>query len=344
MMKTKKIFALVLALLVLCAALVSCSGGDTPDGMKSATLAGEPFVLYVPEGFTDNTASGISSAYYASVDNTLMVSARYYTHSDTEMTLDEYMLYCADSYALSLEAFEKTSEVAGDTLGGADARRFTYKMKNGSEEYKVTQITAKHNGDFVSLTFYATNEAMTVYENFVSEIKTNFKLVDKAEVKGDELVDKKTPDGMKIASSDIVEYRFYVPKSWVCFSESDISSAYYPESEKTNVTVTSYSPSNEEKDMTLDKFYKKCIDEYRKTIKGFPEVVAVTDGLKVAEKDAKSVEFTAEYDGVTYKIRQVMLYAGQNGLFYTFTYTATEQNYALHMADFDAMLAAFTFR
>ena len=112
MLKMKKIFALVLALLILCAALVSCSGGDTPDGMKSATLAGEPFVLYVPEGFTDNTASGISSAYYASVDNTLMVSARYYTHSDAEMTLDEYMLYCADSYALSLEAFEKTEYAA----------------------------------------------------------------------------------------------------------------------------------------------------------------------------------------------------------------------------------------
>ena len=344
MVKMKKIFALTLALLLLCAALVSCGDGETPDGMKSATLAGEPFVLHVPEGFTDNTASGISSAYYASVDNTLMVSARYYTPADTEMDLDGYMAFCADSYALSLEDFEKTSEVKGDTLGGSDARNFTYKMKRGDTEYKVTQITAKHKGDFISLNIYATNEAMTVYENFVSEIKTNFKLVDKAAVAGDEVVDKKTPEGMKIASSDIVEYRFYVPKSWVCFSESELSSAYYPESEKTNVTVTSYSPSAEEKGMTLEDYYKKCIDEYRKTIKGFPEVISVTDGLTVAEKSAKSIVFTAQYGPVTYKIRQVMLYAGQNGLFYTFTYTATEENFELHMADFDAMLGAFIFR
>jgi hypothetical protein len=340
----KKIFSLALALLILCAALTSCADPDIPKGMKSVTLAGEPFILYVPEGFTDNTASGISSAYYASVDNTLMVSARYYTPADSAMDLDGYMAYCADSYVLSLEDFEKTAEVAGDVLGGADARKLTYTMKNGETEYEVTQITAKHKGDFVSLTLYATNEAMTVYENFIKEIKENFKLADKTNVKGDEVVDKKTPEGMKIASSDIVEYRFYVPKSWICFSESELSSAYYPETEKTNVSVTSYSPSSEEKGMSLEDYYKKCMDEYKKTIKGFPEVITVTDGLTVAKKDAKSVEFTAEYDEVTYKIRQVMLYAGQNGLFYTFTYTATEQNYALHMADFDAMLGAFTFR
>ena len=344
MLKMKKIFALILALVILCAALVSCSKGDTPDGMKSVTLEGEPFVLYVPEGFTDNTASGVSGAYYTSVDNTLMVSARYYTPADKDMDLDGYITYCADSYALSLEGFEKSGKVEGDTLGGADARKLTYYMTSGDVEYRVTQITVKHKGDFISLTFYATNEAMTVYENFVKEIKENFKLADKTETKGDEVVDKKTPDGMKIASSDIVEYRFYVPKSWVCFSESELSSAYYPESEKTNVTVTSYSPTNEEKGMTLDEYYDKCIKEYKKTIKGFPETVTVKDGLKVAEKDAKSLVFTAEYDGVVYKIRQVMLYSGQNGLFYTFTYTATEQNYELHMADFEAMLKAFTFR
>lgn len=344
MMKMKKIFALILALVLLCTALVSCGRGDTPDGMKSATLAGEPFVLYVPEAFTDNTASGLSSAYFVSMDNTLIVSARYYTHTDAEMDLDGYMTFCADSYAASLDNFEKTGAVAGDTLGGADARKLTYKMTRGDDEYKVTQITVKHKGDFISLNFYATGEAMTVYEEAVSQIKTNFKLADRTEIKGDEVVDKKTPEGMKIASSDIVEYRFYVPKSWVCFSESELSSAYYPESEKTNVTVTSYSPSAEEKGMTLEDYYKKCIDEYRKTIKGFPEVIMVTDGLTVAEKTAKSVVFTAEYGGVTYKIRQVMLYAGQNGLFYTFTYTATEENFELHMADFDAMLGAFIFR
>ena len=96
--------------------------------------------------------------------------------------------------------------------------------------------------------------------------------------------------------------------------------------------------------MTLYEYYDKCIKEYKKTIKGMSEAILVDDSLTVAGEKARSFEYSAEYDGVTYKIRQVMIYAGQNGLFYTFTYTATEQNYELHMADFDAMLAAFIFR
>lgn len=341
-MKMKKIVSLIIAMLIVCSLLVSC-GSDVPKGMKSVTVAGEPFILYVPEGFSDNTASGISSAFYKSVENDLIVTARHYTPSNSAMTLDEYMSFCADSYAASLEGFEKTAEIAGDVLYGADARRLEYKMTEGGRTYIVAQRTVKHGGDFVSLVMYTTGEGMSVYADFISLILENFTLCEKPSAEKSPKVDKKTPEGMQIASNDIVEYRLYAPLSWVCDADSSISEAYYPESEKTNVTVTSYTPSADERGMSIEDYVKKCLTEYRGTINGLPYEIIVKD-LKVADKDAKSFEFSAEYSGVAYKIRQVVFYASEFDLYYTFTYTATAEKYAQHMADFNAMLGAFTFR
>ena len=341
-MKMKKIISLILALLLASALLVSCGSG-APSGMKSATIEGEPFILYVPEGFTDNTASGSSSAYYKSIENDLIVVARYFTPENSEMTLDAYMNFCADELAASLEGFEKTAEIAGDVLYGLDARRLEYKMTEGDKAYAVIQRTVKHRGDFVSLVLYATGDGMNVYSDFIDLIVENFTLSEKQAAANTPKVDKKTPEGMQIASSDIVEYRLYAPLSWVCDADSGISEAYYPESEKTNVTVTSYSPSAEERGMSLTDYVEKSLVEYKTSIKNFPNEIVVSD-LEVAGKEAKSIEFGAVYGNSAYKLRQVMFYASEFDLYYTFTYTATAEKYAQHMADFEAMVAAFTFR
>ena len=341
-MKMKKIVSLIMAILLVSLPLVSC-GSDTPSGMKSVTVSGEPFILYVPEGFSDNTASGVSSAFYKSVENDIIVTARHYTPADSEMTVDAYMQFLADSYAASLAGFEKTSEIEGDILWGVDARRLEYKMTDGDTTYIVAERVVKHGGDFVSLVIYTTGEGMTVYSDFIELILDNFTLCEKKEVELTPKTDKKTPEGMQIASSDIVEYRLYVPLSWVCEADSAISEAHYPESEKTNVTLTSHSLDKAERGMSLNDYVKKCLVEHKMTLNGFPDEITVTD-LTVAGKEAKSFEFVAEYDGVTYKLRQVIFYASEFDLYYTFTYTATAEKYAQHMADFDAMLGAFCFR
>ena len=60
----KRIIALFTALLLITVALTSCKkAGNAPDGMKLASLEGEPFKLYVPEAMTLNLDSGISSAF-----------------------------------------------------------------------------------------------------------------------------------------------------------------------------------------------------------------------------------------------------------------------------------------
>ena len=99
----KKLAAIILAL-ALCAAFVGCAKDGTPDGMHSVTLEGEPFILYVPDELTENTASGVSSAYFSATDK-IGVSARYFTPENPEMTLDEYVSMKIQSYADTLTLF-----------------------------------------------------------------------------------------------------------------------------------------------------------------------------------------------------------------------------------------------
>ncbi len=340
----KKILSLLLIAVLACTALVSCSDDGVPDGMKSATALGEPFVLYVPESFILNTSSGISSAYLNAVDSSVMVTARYYTPSEeASITIENYMNMCADSYAMRLENFRKTSEVAGEMLGGEDARRLEYIFTKEDKTYTAIQRTAKWQGDFVTLNIYTTGNAYELYGDYITAIVDNFTLA-KRDDSADVLVtDKKTPEGMRIASSEIVEYRLYVPKAWVCNPNSGVSEAYHPET-RANVTVTSFSPNDEVKGKTLAEYCDYCVSEYEKTVNGFSIVEKVAGDTKAAGKDTMLLTFTSEYDGVSYKICQVMFYAAEYDLFYTMTYTATAEDFDTHFEDFRAMVSAFCFR
>lgn len=336
----KKILSIIL-LLILCVSAVSCSRSDVPDGMLAAHIEGEPFKLYVPDGFTPNITGGVSGAYFAPSDK-LIVTARYFTPADSQMTLDAYVDHCANGYLASLEDFNLTGRYS-DVLGGSDARKLTYTMKQDGESYSVIQLTTKYNGDMISLNFYGTGKALESFADKIASIVSSFVLCEKAEIVGDCVADKKTPDGMKIASSDKLEYRFYVPQSWICSSTSPVSEAYYPESERTNVNLSSYSPDNKGGTaMTLDEYVSDVRSGNAKALENIGNIESAE--CQVAGKRAISDTFTVELDGQRLKLRQVMLYSSTSGLFYTFTYTATDVKFDEHIADFDAMLTAFTFR
>ena len=331
----KKITALLCALVLLATCLVSCGNkDDAPKGMVSAYIDGEPFKLYVPEEMTPNTNSGISGAY-ANVPNRMMVTARYYTPSE-ETTLELYLNFCAQGYADSLDSFDLVSTTA-TVLSGVNAYRMEYTAKINELDYTCTQTVAFNKEDIVSLNIYVPTESLETCKEFVEKIVAEFVLCDKPEQVGDEVVDDKTPEGMKIASDDSIEYRLYVPKSWICKSDSGKSEAYYPESARSNVTMTSYSPNGE---VSLSDYVAFCKEEYAKSLSGYAlveETETTLDG-----KSAVSIVFTSTYDGVTYKQRQVIVLYGQ--MFYTLTYTATAENYELHTEDVEQIISAFTFR
>ena len=332
----KKLIALTLVTLMLGAALVSCGkNSDVPDGMQSATVEGEPFVLYVPDTWSVNTKSGISSAYSYAYD-TMIASARYYAPMSAEQTLDEHMVACAESYSQTAKDFYLVSREAA-LLGGKDARRLEYTMTDGGQNYTCVQYTTRHGDDFVSLYFYyLTSQKDAVSEAFES-IRAAFVLCEHKAPAQSDLVDDKTPEGMKIASGKNDAHRLYVPTSWVCFPESGRTEAYVDESGKPNVTVTLTVPDTS---MSIDEYLTSCKTRYAEALAGYEEIE--TRDREVAGRRAISTTYRAVYDGVAFRIMQTVLSDGD--AMYSVTYTALEDRYDTYLADVEQMLGVFTFR
>jgi DNA segregation ATPase FtsK/SpoIIIE-like protein len=110
-------------------------------------------------------------------------------------------------------------------------------------------LIVKYSGDFVQLSFYCPS---TRFEELDSDqfdaIVEEFRLCEKSEDTGDAVTDKKTPDSMKIASSDNVEYVMYVPSSWICNSESGMSEAYFDESAASYINNSGSQASTNDED------------------------------------------------------------------------------------------------
>ena len=193
----KKFIAVLTAVIFLIMPLKSCAGGEAvPRGMVIASIEGEPFKLYVPEGMNVNLDSGISGAFAHSPEK-IVICARYYTPDDPEMSISEYITYCEEGYASSLTEFNILSHDPA-VLAEKDAIKLIYTAKIDSVSYTCTQYTTRHNGDMVSLHFYIPTDAVSNYAEVTNSVTSNFRLCDKAEEKNDEFVDKNTPEGMKV--------------------------------------------------------------------------------------------------------------------------------------------------
>ncbi len=333
----KKIIALALCALTLVLPLASCGKSDgAPDGMQAAHLAGEPFCLYVPEGWSINTKSGISGAYSYANDK-MIVSARYHAPSTPAETLDTYMVSCAERYAKTMKDFYLVTLGDAALLGGKDARRMEYTVTESGKSYTCVQHSTLHDGMFVSLYFYYLTEHRDAVAEDFEKIRAAFVLTALAEPAGNEFVDKKTPDGMKIASAKNDAHRLYVPKSWICDSESGKSEAYYPESGKPNVTVTIYVP---DESTSLEDYFATCEARYAESLSGYERLSATE--RRVAGKRAMSYTYRASYDGLQFRIMQTVF--ADSYAMYSVTYTALDDRFDAHLADVETMLNVFTFQ
>ncbi len=339
----KRITACILAIILLLGVLVSCNKDDgVPDGMYSATVAGEPFTLYVPEGWTDNRDSGISSAYYSLVD-AVTVSAKYYTMQGEE-TLEAYMAKCEAAY--SGYAGYKIKERAASLLGGKDAVRYEFSFLRtvdtaaGSAETRVgvIQYYVQNGSQVVMLNFYCIESALDdTYREMFEQIRKEFVLGESVPVDENPVTDKKTPEGMKIASHSESEYVFYVPMSWSTDMSDKMSEAHVPASGKPNISVTSFSPDGQ---VTAAEYFSQCEAIYKKDISSYTRIG--DSARTVGGCEAISYIYTAAYGSASYKIMQTVLI--YNSMAYSITYTALSEDFDIYLSDVNTMLDSFRFR
>ena len=331
----KRIAIIILAAILCVGMLVSCADEEVPEGMYKVSLDSEPFILYVPKAWTDNSDSGISGAFFSPLDK-ITVSARYDALENSDITLEEYVDACINGYNLSLEEYN-TESMENTVLCGEDAVRLEYSFVERDVKFVSLQMITKSDGNMILLSFYCPDE---VYENYLEqfeEIIDVFVIRPLPEGEGDDVSDKKTPEGMKIASSDDLEYRFYVPKSWVCSSESGKSQAYFDGDGRPNVTVTSHSP---DKEMTAEEYFEACEEEFEDRLEGY-EFIGKEE-RKLDGKSAVSYTYNLTADETVFRIMQTVV--TRDGLVYSVTYTAPEESFEDHLEDVEDILDAFDFR
>lgn len=324
----KKIIALLL-LLGATVCLFGC-GDEAPDGYMSVSLDSDPFILYVPKSWNDNSASGVASAHVSSETGAL-ISAR--AAEGGTMSLAEYAALVWEEYGASFASFEPTGAPEETTLGAAAALRFGFTARVRGTLTRVQTYIGQYGSYFVTLTYSAPESLFERYlpgfegavENFVYRTPT---VSDKV---------PKQVGNMLLCSSDQFEFQFYVPLSWLVDVGSEIPTATLSEGGKTVASVSLNSMLTSA-DVTDGASY---FEAFRKDFtEGTLENVVSGDG-KLGSYDAFDVTFDATVKGTTYTCRQVIL--STKSMLYIFTYAAEKADFGVHLADAEAMLDAFEF-
>ena len=338
----KRIISLLIITLLCSVALVGCNDDGTPDGMFSVTVAGEPFTLFVPDGWTDNRDSGISSAYYGL---NVIATARAYAPEDANATLSSYV----DAYIEELKAaHENFSFTRKDAALGKDtpAVRLEYDLSRKAidgvgndtdSKLKTIQYISMHSGDAIVLSFYCESSAFEEYAEAFEQIRREFRFGERTTL-GDVETDKKTPERMKLASEDGIEYRFYIPNSWNTALGDGATTAFFAESGRPNVSVSSYSLPAEITDAKT--YFEACESDYKEKLQGY-ELLS-SEERRVHDRDAISYTYKTVYGSTEIRIMQtVFVY---NGSAYSITYTALADRFDAHIDDVVRMLDEFRFR
>lgn len=357
-MIVKRFAAMLLMGLLLVGTLASCAKkeNDAPDGMMIASAAGADYYLYVPTTWSLNTFYGISGAYRnASSQSTVSVnrySAEGFSAEENanrnaawwEQTC--YPLLCERALNGDVTVYENDSH--STVLGGIDAAYRHTSLVTGGKRLHFVQVVAERGGYFYLFSLSVVEEPEELYLSCISDAE---KMIEEFKFSEELYYPEKyawkpakvtPPDGMQVASSDEVAYRFFVPSNWVVDYDIRIFSAYEP-NDRTNVSVTAYMPPTD--DVKIEEFFEEGKKMMLETAgaEGYHLIEASNDGsVTLGACPAARYEFTYVIDGNTYHYQQII--ARYRGMFYTVTYTADEAHYTAHLDEWNAILQAFTFR
>lgn len=354
MKRRMKRFAALLGVLLLLGALASCvkKENDAPNGMMIASAAGADYYLYVPTTWNLNTFYGISGAYRdASSQSTVSVNRYSADGFDAGEDPDRNVAWWEQTClpllrerALNKDVTVYADDTHATVLGGADASyRHTSAVTDGKTLHFV-QVVAERGGYFYLFTFTATETLYSICLGDVEKMLKEFAFAEEPYYPEDyawKPAKVTAPEGMKIASSDEVAYRFFVPESWTVDYDQRIFAACDP-NDRTNVSVIPYMPSTD--GMSVAEFFTmgndlmlEAADAEGYTLNGHE-----TEGVTLGGRPAAKYDFTCTIGGNTYHYIQVI--ALYKGMFYTVTYTAAEAHFAEHLDELNAILQAFVFR
>lgn len=150
------------------------------------------------------------------------------------------------------------------------------------------------------------------------------------------------PAGMKEASGDSVDYDLYIPSTWTSDVENGATTAYYSETDRSNISVMTFSANYT--DDTLANWWSSFEADFKTVYSDF-EIVSsestVLDGVA-----ALKTVFKGTLEDYEYQFMQVAAVKGaalSKPQIYVFTYTSVPEAYDSHLEDVQSVLDAFNF-
>ena len=356
---SNRIFAFLLCAVVLLS-LASCAKGgeEVPEGMQIASCAGAEYRLYVPTSWVVNTSYGVSGAY-RTIGEQSTVSVVSYPVSDYTARMTEGEIDIANSGARIAWFWENECRTAvshqalngeislieegciSTSLGGANAKQYRYSALINGERLDFLQIVAEREEKFYVFSMTANERMLETCLTDVSKMLETFLFADPYEPESAKIIDATdAPEGMQPASGEDVAYCLYIPNDWKIRYDQSIYSGYV-EADGTSVSVLPY--MHNIGSISVAQYFAMS-EAQMKRIAGEDgyRLVATTEGVTLGGRAATDYEFYFRVGGVDYHYRQVI--AAYRGMIYCVTYTATEAAYGEHLAEFEAILSAFTFR
>ena len=144
------------------------------------------------------------------------------------------------------------------------------------------------------------------------------------------------PSGMKLASNEVCDFYFYVPTNWTIDMSTGVSSAYFSEKDRSNMSMTSYALSGA---MTVDAYWETIKSDYSALFAEMSEPEIKTTALDGVE--AKQYTYVAKAGTEQFKIMQIFCVKGET--VYVFTFTATPEKFEEHIDKVALVLAEFRF-
>lgn len=353
MKKTIRIAALLLCVGMLfgLSACVGKSEADTPDGMQLATAKGADFRLYIPTTWNVNTAYGVSGGYF-NLSKQSTVSVVKYAIPDEIASIESaqaradafWSAYCKPVLTeQSLNgSFGEISLSTPAVLGDANAYRYYCKGIVTGLELHFVQVVGERGGAFYVFSFTVENDLYEMCIEDAEQMLAEFHFANpyQPSAYAKPLEDAQAPAGMKLASNNDVAYRFYVPESWSIDQSQRIFAAYL-ESDRSSVSVVPYMP---EQSMTVADFFaasRQAMQEISGE-DGF-EMLAEESTVSFGGKTAAVYVYRFRVGKNDYYYKQVIV--AHKSMIYSLTYTAPSMEaFDAHLADVDAMIAAFQFR
>ena len=353
-MKIKRISAIVLLCVMMVSLLASCGErSEIPEGYQLVACEGDCFRLYVPtQGWMPNTASGVTGAFFSMDEN---ASVHVYVADDAgEMEIEEYWEKCNASFEEELDDYSFSGKSEKLVLGGQPARKYVYSasvtlVENGvasTETYKFMTVLCKYKKDTYAFVYSAPEK---FYDSHLQDVEGNedgegilpyFVFAEPYESGEEKEYSSKVevPEGMKLISTDERAYRFFVPENWIVNKRTEISAAYYSESDSSNVSLQMYMTGDETQ--TVEDYFAECESRYQDIFSSY--TLLSTEDIEMDGIAAKQYLYTITVGGVEYKQLQAIVLKG--AVFYTLTYTALPENFDGHMGDVRKMIENFDIR